>query len=362
MTNTIISFLGLVWFTVLLSACGERAPYPIKDSGFPAKDGTNVRVYWLDNDRVIFTGYKVDEYLDYEKIGEGRFPKKAIFIWDTRNNKITKYAEGDLTCFFRNYIRYAEHRGDGSIYFYKGDLGREKAFASRKSLNTETEYLSGQVEPRVNLLTCQPDLPKPEWVKGPRVTELLPEHGYLDFGKDDWIVDDANPILFYASGALVGKPILIGSHEVWKNVTFAPFAEAYLIKGFRETPGPAPVWQISKDGELKQSPQVPKHKYFESFFQYYLVKNGAFVTTSTNAKFNLAGDSGGYLIHKDGSVKKVIAGLVEATAISPDGCKVAVINVLHGQARADSMNALGAGKSGSQTLKMIDLCKGVNSK
>ena len=55
---------------------------------------------------------------------------------------------------------------------------------------------------------------------------------------------------------------------------------------------------------------------------------------------------------------RLIAGNVRNEAVSPDGCKVAFVHVLHGQAGADSVKALREGKPGTRTLKMIDLCKG----
>ena len=44
--------------------------------------------------------------------------------------------------------------------------------------------------------------------------------------------------------------------------------------------------------------------------------------------------------------------------VSPDGCKIVFVHALHSQAEADSAKALREGKSGTRTLKTIDLCKG----
>ncbi len=89
---------------LLIVACGEsiHSLYPITDSDFIARSGG--RSVWLDNDRVLFEGHAGEKP---KTDAERKKIKLGLFLWDTRSNKVTLYAEGGRhVCFQNNYISY----------------------------------------------------------------------------------------------------------------------------------------------------------------------------------------------------------------------------------------------------------------
>jgi hypothetical protein len=70
--QTLLAVLLVMVVSSPLAACGELAPYPVKDSGLLASD--LAYVIWLDNTRVLFNGYTGVEYAtdDPNKITRSR--------------------------------------------------------------------------------------------------------------------------------------------------------------------------------------------------------------------------------------------------------------------------------------------------
>ena len=55
------SLILLLWLLLVspqLTAGSEQASFVLKDSGFQAS--SQHRLYWLDNDQVMFTGYEIN--------------------------------------------------------------------------------------------------------------------------------------------------------------------------------------------------------------------------------------------------------------------------------------------------------------
>lgn len=131
-----------------------------------------------------------------------------------------------------------------------------------------------------------------------------------------------------------------------------------MLRGWPSTPDAVPLWLLRPDGTITNLLE-PKGKAWEriGWTGFVLTKKGVFLISRTADGYAAAGKSGGYLLEGD-SVKRLIVGLLDNATVSPNGCKVAFVHVLHSQAGADSAQALRIGKSGSRTLKMIDLCKG----
>ncbi|HRH81082.1 MAG TPA: hypothetical protein PLW81_08575 [Thiobacillaceae bacterium] len=123
-------FIALAIFAILAGCAeeGEEAPpYPVLDSGVPAS--TDDRLYWLDNDRVIFVSYGPKPKSLAEAQKHPRVP--SINIWDTRTNKVTAYknsAKG--LCADGGYIQYAiakvPYDPEYQPKWYAGQIGQEK--------------------------------------------------------------------------------------------------------------------------------------------------------------------------------------------------------------------------------------------
>jgi len=75
-------WLILTFLVVVVSPqMAASSSFVLKDSGFQAS--SQHRIYWLDNNRVIFTGYEIN----LDKIDkQGRYGREQnIYIWDTRS-------------------------------------------------------------------------------------------------------------------------------------------------------------------------------------------------------------------------------------------------------------------------------------
>jgi hypothetical protein len=188
----------------------------------------------------------------------------------------------------------------------------------------------------------------------------LEEHGYLDFGP--WANadrSDSAKILFYRSKEKDPLILPLNPNRVQNLFEYVKFENAYLFRGKATTPDAVPLWLLRPDGSVT-SLLEPKGKEWErmGWGGYYLTKKGLFLSGG-RGDYGSVGTRGGYLLKSAGETPtRIIAGSVRNEAVSPDGCKIAFVHVLHDQAGADSVKALREGKPGTRTLQMIDFCQG----
>jgi hypothetical protein len=194
--------------------------------------------------------------------------------------------------------------------------------------------------------------------KKTRSIPLLEEHGYLDFGLPSRVdPSKASPVLLYPPDQKSSKQLPFTGEQVRFHITYFAFADTYLLEGHRETTYATRIWLLKPDGTVTKALE-PAGKKWErmGWGGYYLTKKGLFLSGG-RGDYASVGTRGGYLLKAVGeSPLRLIAGDARNEAVSPDGCKVVFVHVLHDQAGADSVKALREGKPGTRTLKMIDLC------
>ena len=345
---TLIGVLFLMVVSPQLAACGDPH-YPIKDSKFPAAEA---KLGWVDNDHVVFHGYEVGKF--GRKTPDGHeLRETGLFIWDIPQNKVWKYWDIDGPvglCVFR-----------GAVTF------KQRAKPGQDIWNVVTGSLNGAQQQReekklwLNGTSCRWNAQQPIWVSqdGHRRLGLLEEHGYLDFGVPIWVdpLGKAAPILLHTPDAKKNIELPLTGREVQFYATYAEFADAYILKGEQRTSDAVPVWQLRPDGTVTKILE-PKGRDWErmGWGNAHLTKKGLFLVGG-RAGYDTVGTAGAHLLIND-RPQRLFSGLVWNESVSPDGCKVAFVHVLHSQAGADSFRALLAGKSGTRTLKMIDLCAG----
>ena len=333
-----------------LAACGEPH-YPIKDSKFPAAE---VKLGWLDNEQVMFHGYEVGKVGQPSPDDGHPMAETGLFIWDTRKDTVTKYWDIDgpvPLCIFRGQIFFTQKVKDkeNTWLAVTGSIGKE-----------ERRFVSEKLW--VNGFSCKESVHKPEWAKEDkhRRWSLLEEHGYLDFGLPSRAdPSKASPIVLYQPNKEQGLQLPFTGEQVRLYVTYFEFDNSYLLEGQLETTYAAPVWKLKPEGAITKLLD-PRGKAWEhmGWGGYSLTKKGLFLSGG-RGDYASVGTRGGYLLRSAGETpSRLIAGTVRNEAVSPDGCKVAFVHVLHGQAGADSVKALREGKPGTRTLKMIDLCQG----
>jgi hypothetical protein len=342
----------LIWLLMFVSpqlTAGGELHYPIKDSKFPAAEA---KLGWLDNERVIFHGYEVGKVGQPSPDDGHPLAETGLFIWDTAKDTVTKYWDIDgpvPLCVFRGQVFFSKKlKGKENTWLVvSGPLGKE-----------EQKTVSGGVS--VNGHSCRVSDHRPSWMKEDkhRRLPLLEEHGYLDFGIPSRAdPSKASPILFYQPNKEQALQLPFTGEQVRLHTTYFEFNNSYLLEGQMETTYAAPVWKLKPHGTVTKVLQ-PTGQAWErmGWGHYYFTRSGLFLTGGRGG-YGSVGSTGGYLFVA-GKPRRVVAGFVRNAAVSPDGCKVTFVHVLHSQAGADSAKALREGKPGTRTLQMIDLCKG----
>ena len=342
-------------------ACAAPS-YPILDSGFPAADH---QVYWLDNERVIFVGYKAGEYTDLEKRGDGGKGKKihtGIFIWDTKQNRVTKYADSEASlCYADGYIAYRLPRGPdntdprGMDFRRAGQMGEEKPYERR----SKSQNLRG------NPLTCKDFDYGPSLSSNRKIWPLRDEHGYLDLGVLGGQVSLKNtPITLYPPGKQ-GIPLRIGRREI-ARIDYYAFRGAYFVSrhfydkaGNQQYPWPKGIsqieWWLYPDGKVDEVKIISGPWEGGGVVRFFPTRQGIFLVSHKLKNYKEAGIAGGYYV-RGARFEKLITGYITRAAVSPDGCKVAFVYVPSLQAQAEGLKELAAGRVGKRTLNMVELC------
>lgn len=344
-----ILLLMLLLISPQLVAGGEPH-YPVLDSKFPAAEA---KLGWLDNDHVIFHGYELGKFGQKSADDGHELRETGLFIWDIPQDKVSKYWSIDSQvglCVFHGAVTFKQRAkpGQDTWNVVTGDL-----YGVQQRREEKKVWLNGT--------SCRLNEEQPEWTKqdGHRRLALLEEHGYLDFGIPAWVDPSGKvaPIVFYRPDPKQSIELPITGQQVQFHTRYAEFADVYILRGEQRTSDVASVWQLNPDGTLKKLLD-PKGRDWEriGWGDVHLTKRGLLLVGG-RAGYATAGTAGVYLLVKD-HPQRIIAGLVWNESVSPDGCKVAFVHVPHSQAGADSFRALQAGKPGTRTLKMIDLCKG----
>lgn len=344
--------LLLLWFLLLgpqLVARGEPR-YPVLDSKFPAAEA---KLGWLDNERVIFHGYDIGK-MTQPGPGEGHpTAAEGLFIWDTVKGTVTKYWDIDgpvPLCVFQ-----------GQIFFTQKVKGKENSWlAITGTFGKEERRLVSQ-KLWINGFSCRESDHKPEWIKEDKRRRwgLLEEHGHLDFGESSpGKPAKASPIVLYPSGKVQGIQLPFTGEQIRLHVTYSEFDNSYLLEGHRITTRAGPVWRLKPDGAITKILEATGQSWERfGWDRFHLTKKGLFLSGG-RGDYASVGTSGGYLLESaQGVPARIVVGTVRNEEVSPDGCKIAFVHVLHSQAGADSAKALREGKPGSRTLKIIDLCK-----
>jgi hypothetical protein len=345
------SLMLLLWLLLIspqLAASGEPR-YPVLDSKFPAAEA---KLGWIDNERVMFHGYDIGK-MTQPGPGEGHpTAAEGLFIWDTGKGTVTKYWDIDgptSLCVYHDTIAFGQRiKGEQNAWIRTvGKIGQEQSVRS-----TGGDW--------VNPISCAYSKRRPPEVTGQRILRhLREEHGYLDFGSAAKLsLLETAKVLYYRPGWKDPLYLPFATNRVLNLFDYVEFEDAYLLQGRAITPDAVPLWLLRPDGTVTQLLE-PKGKSWEriGWVGYIWTKRGLLLISRTADGYAAAGKSGGYLLDGD-NVKRLIVGLLDHVAVSPNGCKLAFGHVLNSQAGADSAQALRKGKPGTRTLKMIDLCVG----
>jgi hypothetical protein len=346
----LIIVLLLIVVSPQVAACGEPR-YPIKDSKVPVDEQTHP--VWLNNNQVIFMGYELDPANPPKQVGLAWEIPRGVYVWDLEKGTAARDHSWDGT---NSWCVSGEFRS-----FHRLRPGTEKTYELVEGKIGE-EHIQPLPVKWFNPISCRHyNTDFPYWRqegKKTRSIPLLEEHGYLDFGLPSRVdPSKASPVLLYPPDQKSSKQLPFTGEQVRFHITYFAFADTYLLEGHRETTYATRIWLLKPDGTVTKALE-PAGKKWErmGWGGYYLTKKGLFLSGG-RGDYASVGTRGGYLLKAVGeSPLRLIAGDARNEAVSPDGCKVVFVHVLHDQAGADSVKALREGKPGTRTLKMIDLC------
>jgi hypothetical protein len=332
---------------------GRRANYRIVDSGFPSDaDSPEGSVYWLDDRRVVFLGYDVKRLLPTGE-GDGKYSAlNGVYLWEPEAGKIAPLFEAEKVgklCVFKGFISFYAHLQDRTEAVLEGTLQQFHRAQFARKPHDEERYPNRSRWPRCDGLP-------PMGERERSVVFLLPEHGYIDFHRREW-APKAEGYHLFRPGDKVGKPLSFPGFATTPAIRYVEDRNAYMVTGAYFGPDMArdasnfpPMadrffYWLTPDGRVKKETQP---------FGACTYSQGGGLPTRR-----------GYLQHfclmaKEG--EEILAPLSARArggiAVSPDGCKVAFGAAIDGRSIDDDRRERNAGRTGSFTLKMMNLCTG----
>jgi hypothetical protein len=302
-----------------------RPPFPILDSGFFAEAAAHPsRLYWLDNDRVIFSGDPLETGRKERRAG--RWPKGRIHIWNVRTGEITYYGEGiSQPCYSDGFVYYLTQT-DADVYAYKeGPFGKE---VEVRKPGHGTPRKEGEPTPFRSVIDCRlyfpRDLPKPSnfWTR-----PLRPGHGHLLI---DGIGGPPRPAMLLRPGNASPVALPLDGDEIQgERIQYAPWADSYLLYSRTQRRNPAGTkprylapraMLMSPAGAITELP-VPNRDWYAASSGFVYTRAGL-VLWSQAGRAGGVGHAGLYLVD-DGALRQLTKGFLWAVGVSPDGCTLA---------------------------------------
>lgn len=302
----VLSWLPSAMILAGCSTSGVLAEAPIISSGYFGVGGFgNQSVYWLDNERVLFVGYK-----DRKSSARSDGPKIQLLEWNTATGQVMSRADlgtHSFLCYARGYVHY-HFRNGSNVTMRAGPLGKETALSPPGP------------DARMNPLTCRYYDPQSiEQLVGPGLLPLRDEHGF--WGRQE---DKKSSVYLKRDGdSLV--PIVVPMHGVVGPIGWSHLMQAYVLRRgetyLSRTGTTGKLWMLHPSGRTAEF-TIPSGVWFAGSTRYGITKEGPFISSHAGRGLDI-GDAGGYLMR--GAIpKRLITGYIHSFEVSPDGCKVAL--------------------------------------
>jgi hypothetical protein len=267
-------------------------------------------------------------------------------IWNIRNGAIRTLREfgrqSIRPCFSDGHVLVWTRTKDGTHQSYYGDTNSISLAAPGKQFDG---------------LFCRPveQVPTlPVWTQGREIRWLERiDGGFLDFGDERGFLENT-PVRFYRHGATQeeGITLSIGRRDVTKRFRYYAFRRKYAVETTssvlpRSRGVPYSLLWLSIDGKLELIGDIPYGEWRRGGSVWSTPTRAGILSVSTNANVRNARDlahAGLYLTSERG-IAKLVTSFTTATAVSPDGCKVAF----------NASDTIGEKQS---VLKAIELCDG----
>jgi hypothetical protein len=338
--------IGVICLSLWSCAWGAKAmTFPVKEAAISAD---RTQPYWLDNTHVLFHGFTGVERGPGVQIGPGkevRLLNHGFYVWDIERDTVSKDAR-------------FEHAAPECIN------GQTKSYILSYSLDGKTSqrqaFVNGEEVPLpdrvwVNPISCRALTTQPPWILDGHTSSskvpLLEEHGYIDRGIDGQDRRKNFPLLYHRPGTEQPIPLGIGSQQVEPAIIYYSFADVYLLRGSRSTEGAPSSWVLHPNGTLDQLLSLEGKAWARrEWTQFHLTKRGLIFVSPRAREVGDFGEAGLYMLEGQ-SPTRIVKTLVIWSAVSPDGCKLAMT--------VDRWDPNLPGHDRSR-LQIIDVCMGGN--
>jgi hypothetical protein len=317
---------------------------PVVELDYVIRERSHQSLYWLDNERLIFAGLDPKEPI--RKTADG-FPTYSYFIFKPADGTVVKYAEGNgYLCYWRGYVVRIESR-PGKRIWWEGELGKE----------TSAE-VTGNPPTRRSPLTCREyDAERVRLPDGRIGQPLLEGHGTLDLAWTDHAQFDKPVRLFKTTGELVELPFK--NRDVrGTSIRYYDAFDAYLLSGTepsevfdrsdsakpKRVGVPKKVYLLRASGEV-ETIAIPYHDWHRGLGDVQLSRAGPLMITAARDSRTNHLHTEVFLLRDNRWDAILDGGRFVAASVSPDGCKLALV-----QARVAQLNARPA-------LRAVNVCE-----
>ena len=268
---------------------------------------------WMDDDLLIFVGYKKTDLPAGAKSNEGSIRALAlpsVFILDVKTGHIKEYVKRAHTslCYDRGYIIYGRKKEDSEEFiFLAGEFGEEK-----ENLKTTEQMLSKR---GLWQYRCQY---RENRLRTNHTLHLYEEDGFLEIQVPSG--GNRGSVMFYRPGVAV--PVSILDDMVQNTGIGQGFVHYYAFKRAYFS-WASQAWWLFPDGRTAREPllQGPWNKCYRFCASFTPSAKGILVN------YHPRGEARGseLFIMQNDDLKTIVKGLTFGlSSVSPNGCLVAI--------------------------------------
>ena len=326
--GSVFTVAGVLLTSFVAQVHGREAAFSVKDTGygFAGLPSTIQQIFWLDDDRILYTGYE-SRVREIRKEDGKSVTKRGIYVLALRSNQLTRHADAEgFLCYRNGFVRYSVMFDPKS----RVAVRREGRFGEEKEIVVDMK-----VQPaghRLNPITCR-DYDASSYKTGEgRSLPLLDGHGVLEFGQKGMPGNmEISAAKLHLANELGNVTLPFSGNAIFVSlIQYFEFADLY-IGGYLAPEGPSSKWPksavhriylLKPDGTVSEIflPIVQGSERRLSTFA--LTRAGLIFYGGELRRYLNPGTAGLYLL--DGKrVVKIESGLLHGIGVSPDGCKVA---------------------------------------
>jgi hypothetical protein len=342
----------LAWVLLLILGCSEKqggeksARYPVIDSGYVVADYREP--YWLDNDRVIFIGWRPGQ-----PTPQPTHELLDAYVWDTRTNRVSlNMKDAREVCYFQGVFEYGIGPPQRPLKILRGSPGNLQETDATHIIRYGLHARATAPDAIVSVCEMNRFAGLPDPVDRHIKSRLRAGHGYLDLG-DNPFGGDYN-IRFFPQDQPEGVTLPIRIWEMDGGLpAYIPFMNAYLIYGSRSSAKsaytewpkgmPRSIYLLSPDGKVEVL-KLPFGEHIRPVgASFHLTKKGVLVVSrDMSALGDINGGAVVYLVQGK-QITRVWSRVRGVRNVSADGCQFAATVSTQGENK-------------SPTLRMINLC------